>query len=60
MRLSRPGRGWLKDKFGCSWQIVPTVLPKLMSNPAKADRVMTALLRMKKLDIAALENAGAV
>ena len=51
--------GWLKDKFGFSWQIVPTALGKLMSgDPKKANRVMQALLQMKKLDIAALEEAA--
>ena len=52
--------GWLKDKFGFSWQIVPTVLGKLMANkdPKKANRVMQALLQMKKLDIARLEAAA--
>jgi predicted 3-demethylubiquinone-9 3-methyltransferase (glyoxalase superfamily) len=51
--------GWLKDWFGVSWQIVPTVLPKLLSDPdqEKAQRVMQAMLQMKKLDIAALERA---
>ena len=51
--------GWLKDKFGLSWQIVPTILGKLMSDPdrAKSQRVMTALLKMKKLDIATLQRA---
>ncbi len=47
----------LKDKFGVSWQIVPTVLPKLLSNPDKAQRVMQAYMKMKKLDIRTLENA---
>jgi len=53
--------GWLKDKYGLSWQIVPTVLPKLLtdSQPAKAERVMGVLLRMKKLDIRELERAAA-
>jgi predicted 3-demethylubiquinone-9 3-methyltransferase (glyoxalase superfamily) len=53
--------GWLKDKFGVSWQIVPTALPRLLGNPdrAKANRVMQAMLEMKKLDIAALERAAA-
>lgn len=52
--------GWLKDKFGFSWQIVPTELGKLMSNPQKANRVMEVLLKMRKLDIAALKAvAGA-
>ncbi|OLC75090.1 MAG: hypothetical protein AUH78_09865 [Gemmatimonadetes bacterium 13_1_40CM_4_69_8] len=50
--------GWLKDKFGFSWQIVPTALGKLMSDPKKANRVMQALLQMKKLDIATLEDAA--
>jgi predicted 3-demethylubiquinone-9 3-methyltransferase (glyoxalase superfamily) len=49
--------GWLKDKFGVSWQIVPTVLPKLLSDPAKAKKVMEVYLKMKKFDIKALENA---
>ena len=53
--------GWLKDKFGVSWQIVPTALPRLLGNPdrAKANRVMQAMLQMKKLDIAALERSAA-
>jgi len=52
--------GWLKDKFGFSWQIVPTALAKLMSDkdPANAGRVMQALLQMKKIDIATLEEAA--
>jgi predicted 3-demethylubiquinone-9 3-methyltransferase (glyoxalase superfamily) len=52
--------GWLKDKFGLSWQIVPTALPELLSDPdpAKAQRVMKAMLKMKKLDIRALKQAG--
>ncbi len=51
--------GWLKDKFGFSWQIVPAVLGKLMSgDPKKANRVMQAVLQMKKLDIATLEEAA--
>jgi predicted 3-demethylubiquinone-9 3-methyltransferase (glyoxalase superfamily) len=51
--------GWLKDKFGLSWQIVPTALPKLLSDPdpEKAQRVMKAMLTMTKLDISALEQA---
>ncbi len=49
--------GWLKDKFGFSWQIVPTALGRLMSDPNKANGVMQALLQMKKLDIAKLEAA---
>jgi predicted 3-demethylubiquinone-9 3-methyltransferase (glyoxalase superfamily) len=52
--------GWLKDKFGLSWQIVPTVLPGMLSDPdpRKSQRVMEALLQMKKLDIARLEEAA--
>ncbi|UBM60184.1 VOC family protein [Marinilongibacter aquaticus] len=49
--------GWLKDKFGLSWQVVPSVLPKLMSDPEKAPRVIEAFMKMKKFDIATLENA---
>jgi predicted 3-demethylubiquinone-9 3-methyltransferase (glyoxalase superfamily) len=49
--------GWLKDKFGVSWQIVPTVLGKLMSDSEKAPRVMQAFMKMKKFDIEALINA---
>ncbi|HEY3226403.1 MAG TPA: VOC family protein [Planctomycetota bacterium] len=51
--------GWLKDKFGLSWQIVPTVLRELISDPdpAKSQRVMKAMLQMKKLDIKALKRA---
>ena len=49
--------GWLKDKFGLSWQVVPTVLLKLLSNPEKAQSVMQAFMKMKKFDIAVLENA---
>ncbi len=53
--------GWLKDKFGLSWQIVPTILPKLMGDGDrdKATRVMQAMLKMKKMDIAALKRAYA-
>jgi predicted 3-demethylubiquinone-9 3-methyltransferase (glyoxalase superfamily) len=53
--------GWLKDKFGLSWQVVPRVLPELLgnANAEKADRVMKAMLQMKKFDIAALQKAAA-
>jgi predicted 3-demethylubiquinone-9 3-methyltransferase (glyoxalase superfamily) len=53
--------GWLKDKFGVSWQIVPAALPRLIGNPdpAKAKRATEAMLKMGKLDIAALEAAAA-
>jgi predicted 3-demethylubiquinone-9 3-methyltransferase (glyoxalase superfamily) len=51
--------GWLKDKFGFSWQIVPAALSKLIEkDPKKSDRVMQALLQMKKLDIAKLQAAA--
>jgi len=51
--------GWLKDKFGLSWQIVPTELGKLISDsdPKKSQRVMKAMLQMNKLDIARLKQA---
>jgi predicted 3-demethylubiquinone-9 3-methyltransferase (glyoxalase superfamily) len=51
--------GWLKDKYGLSWQIVPTVLPQLLGDPdpVKAQSVMQAMLQMKKLDVAALRRA---
>jgi predicted 3-demethylubiquinone-9 3-methyltransferase (glyoxalase superfamily) len=52
--------GWLKDRYGLSWQIVPAVLGRLLSDPdaKKAKRVMEAMLKMKKIDIAALEAAA--
>jgi predicted 3-demethylubiquinone-9 3-methyltransferase (glyoxalase superfamily) len=49
--------GWLKDKFGVSWQIVPTVLEKLLSDPEKAQRVVQAFMKMKKFEIEKLLNA---
>jgi len=53
--------GWLKDKFGVSWQIVPTVLMELVSDPdpEKSRRVMEAMLQMTKIDIAKLRQAHA-
>jgi predicted 3-demethylubiquinone-9 3-methyltransferase (glyoxalase superfamily) len=53
--------GWLKDKYGVSWQVVPTALPEMISDPdpQKSGRVMEAMLLMKKLDIAKLERAYA-
>ncbi len=62
-KLSKGGEkqpcGWLKDKYGVSWQIVPTILDKLLrgKDPAKAKRAIGAMLRMTKLDIARLERA---
>lgn len=49
--------GWLKDKFGLSWQVTPSILPKLLSDPARADRVTKVFMKMKKLDIKKLEEA---
>ena len=49
--------GWLKDKYGLSWQIVPAEIGKLLSDQSKGDRVVKALMSMKKLDIHALSNA---
>lgn len=53
--------GWLKDRFGLSWQVVPTELSEMISDSdyARSERVMTALLQMQKLDIAALRRAHA-
>ncbi|HET6333517.1 MAG TPA: VOC family protein [Polyangiales bacterium] len=66
MKLSEGGDpkahqcGWLKDKFGLSWQIVPKIVPELVSSSdtAKAGRVMGAVLKMKKLDIAKIKQAA--
>jgi predicted 3-demethylubiquinone-9 3-methyltransferase (glyoxalase superfamily) len=51
--------GWLKDKYGLCWQITPEILPKLLSDPdpQKAGRVMQAMMKMKKIDIPALQRA---
>ncbi len=49
--------GWLKDKFGVSWQIVPTILPELMSDPERAERVTKAFMQMVKFDIEKLKQA---
>jgi predicted 3-demethylubiquinone-9 3-methyltransferase (glyoxalase superfamily) len=53
--------GWLKDKYGVSWQIVPTALVAMLNDPdaAKAQRAMEAMLHMKKIDIAQLQRAYA-
>jgi predicted 3-demethylubiquinone-9 3-methyltransferase (glyoxalase superfamily) len=62
-RLSPGGQeiqcGWLKDKYGLSWQIVPAVLDKMLNDPdsKKGERVMQGMLQMKKLDIKRLEQA---
>ena len=52
--------GWLKDKFGLSWQIVPSALPRLLSDPdrEKANRAMQAMMQMQKIDIGKLEAAA--
>jgi predicted 3-demethylubiquinone-9 3-methyltransferase (glyoxalase superfamily) len=52
--------GWLKDRFGLSWQIVPKALPELLGDPdrEKAQRVMAAMLKMRKIEIAGLEAAA--
>jgi predicted 3-demethylubiquinone-9 3-methyltransferase (glyoxalase superfamily) len=51
--------GWLKDKFGLSWQVFPAVVPKMLMDPdrAKAARVMNAFMKMKKFDLATIERA---
>lgn len=64
-RLSRDGKqsrcGWVEDKFGLSWQVVPDILSALLSDkdPVKAGRAMQAMLKMRKLDIRALQRAHA-
>jgi len=55
-----PGRCvWLKDKFGLSWQVIPTALTRMLGDkdPAKSTRVMTAMMQMNKLDVATLQQA---
>ena len=49
--------GWVRDKFGYSWQIIPSILGELMSEPIKAQRVMSKILKMNKLDIDELKDA---
>jgi predicted 3-demethylubiquinone-9 3-methyltransferase (glyoxalase superfamily) len=53
--------GWLKDRYGVSWQVVPTLLPQLLADPdpEKARRATEAMLKMKKIDLAALRRAMA-
>jgi predicted 3-demethylubiquinone-9 3-methyltransferase (glyoxalase superfamily) len=64
-KLSEGGQevqcGWLKDKYGLSWQIVPTVLNEMLSDPdpKKSERVMKAMFQMKKIDIKGLQQAYA-
>jgi predicted 3-demethylubiquinone-9 3-methyltransferase (glyoxalase superfamily) len=54
-----PGRcGWLKDKFGLSWQIVPTALGRMLGDPSSGKHVMQAMLQMSKLDVKRLEEAA--
>ena len=50
--------GWLDDKFGVSWQIVPSILGQLMNDPEKAPKVMYAFMQMNKFDIETLINAS--
>lgn len=50
--------GWLKDKFGLSWQVVPTILAQLMNDPEKAPKAMKAFMKMKKFNIEELTNAA--
>jgi len=60
-KLGEGGRydqcGWLDDKFGVSWQVVPAILGKLMTDPEKAPRVVNAFMKMTKFNIQELENA---
>ncbi len=62
IKLSEGGKegkcGWVKDKFGVSWQIVPSILGQLMNDPEKAPKVMYAFMQMKKFDIEKLLKAG--
>lgn len=62
-KLSKGGQevqcGWLKDRYGVSWQVVPTALPEMLADKdtARSERVMEAMLRMKKLDLPTLKDA---
>lgn len=62
-KLSRGGQtsrcGWLKDKFGLSWQVVPSAVPRLLADPAKSHAVVNALMKMDKIIIKELEDAHA-
>ncbi|HEX4698673.1 MAG TPA: VOC family protein [Actinomycetes bacterium] len=63
-RLTEDGEegpcGWAKDKFGVSWQVIPRIMPELMTDPdpARAQRAMAAMLQMSKLDVQALRDAA--
>ena len=50
--------GWLRDRYGLSWQIVPAILPQLLGNPATSDKVMREVVKMTKLDIATMQKAA--
>jgi len=52
--------GWIKDRFGLHWQVVPQILPRLLADPdrAKAKRVMEAMMQMIKIDVSAIETAA--
>ncbi len=60
-RLTKGGEegrcGWLKDKFGVSWQVAPSILPELLADPAKAGKVIQAFMRMTKFEISKLLEA---
>ena len=51
--------GWLRDRYGLSWQIVPSILAELMKDPTKSDKLMQAVVKMTKLDIATMQKAAA-
>ncbi|HZO57179.1 MAG TPA: VOC family protein, partial [Bryobacteraceae bacterium] len=51
--------GWLKDKFGLSWQVIPMALPQMLMDEGSGQRVMKSMLQMRKIDIAALKRAQA-
>ena len=55
----RPGQcGWLEDKFGVSWQVVPAELADLMTNPSQSEKAMSAILKMTKIDLQELRQAA--
>ncbi|MGN6647121.1 MAG: VOC family protein [Cytophaga sp.] len=60
-KLGKDGRydrcGWLDDKYGITWQVIPSVLPKLMSDPQRSQRVVDAFMKMSKFDIQTLLDA---